>query len=323
MSAPPDLAERPTDRSVSLRAPWPRSTRTTCQPRSSSPSRRWRKLQRRRIPRFARKCLFRRRPLQVGRGRVQGCAVDLFEPAAGRPEARSGGDCAGQERRSAVLPRGGPRRARCFRLRSGRGSRGSAGTCDRRSPERCSSAGRRRSCPPEPGARLRTRGRLDEREDGRRAGHSGRSARCPHPSVDADRHAWKQSTASRCAYRSHSGRGGSGPADALGAEQDEHADGSVCSSAGSQLRRPCRSSRSPRRSRRRHRLPLRPRRRRSSLRQPLRLRAPMPFVNVPARKSAKTAAVPAKKPSAAPVKSAEMRNASAREEGVFQSARPP
>jgi len=43
---------------------------------------------------------------------------------------------------------------------------------------------------------------------------------------------------------------------------------------------------------------------------------PMPFVNVPARKSAKTAAVPAKKPSAAPVKSAEMRNASARKKGV-------
>lgn len=62
----------------------------------------------------------------------------------------------------------------------------------------------------------------------------------PGDQLDARIHQWmqiatpgNQSTAIATLIGVTSGRCGSGPADALGAEQDEHADGSVCSSAGS------------------------------------------------------------------------------------------
>ena len=52
---------------------------------------------RRRLPGAARQRLFRRRALLVGRSGLQGFADDLFQPAAGRPEAGAGRDRARQE----------------------------------------------------------------------------------------------------------------------------------------------------------------------------------------------------------------------------------
>ena len=83
--------------------------------------------ERRGLPRAARQRLFRRWPLPVGRSRVQGFADALFEPAAGRAEARSGRDRSRQERRSAVIPRRGEGRARSCRLRACSGAGRSSG----------------------------------------------------------------------------------------------------------------------------------------------------------------------------------------------------